>query len=88
MINKITQFIISVQSSTDRVEIFVVILTVLIHRSHVTRHLVPLAVIVIGHHIDPVQVAGDLRHVVACVHDGLAGTDRRGQQQALWLEGC
>lgn len=59
-----------------------------VHWSHMTSLLVPLSMIVIGHHIDPVQVAGDLRHVVACVHDGLAGADRRGQQQALGLEGC
>ena len=49
--------------------------------------LVPLAVVVVGHHVDPVQVAGDLGHVVAGVHDGLARAHCGGQQQALGLEG-
>ena len=49
--------------------------------------LVPLAVVVVGHHVDPVQVLRDGRHVVPHVHDGLAGAHGGGQQQPARLEG-
>ena len=49
--------------------------------------LVPLAVVVVGHHVDPVQVLGDGGHVVPNVHDGLAGAHGGRQQQPAWLEG-
>ena len=39
-----------------RVEVTVVVLSVLIHRSHVSRHLVPLAVVVVGHHTHIVNI--------------------------------
>ena len=64
-----------------------IIIRMFIHGSHVTSLLVPVAVIVVCHHVDPVEVAGDLWHVVPGVHDGLAGAHGSGQQQALGLEG-
>ena len=56
-------------------------------RSNVAGLLVPLAVVVVGHHVDPVQVLGDGGHVVPNVHDGLAGAHGGGQQQPARLEG-
>ena len=49
--------------------------------------LVPLAVVVVGHHVDPVEVRRDGGNVVADVHDGLTGADGSREQQAARLEG-
>ena len=72
---------------THSIEIIELVIRVSVVRSHVASLLVPLPVVVVGHHIDPVEVAGDLWHVVPGVHDGLAGAHSSGQQQALGLEG-
>ena len=51
-----------------------------------TGLLVPVAVIVVGHDRDPVQVAGNAGHVVAYVHDLLAGGDGGRQEEAAGPE--
>jgi len=48
--------------------------------------LVPLAVVVVGHHVDPVQVAAQRRYVVPNIHYFLARTDRSRQKEAARLE--
>jgi len=53
-----------------------------VHGSHVTGLLVPLAVIVVGHHGDEVQVFVRRDYVVAGVNHFLGGGDCRGEQQA------
>ena len=52
-----------------------------------TSLLVPLTMVVIGHHIDPVKVGGNLSNIIAHIHDGLAGAHSSTQQQTLGLEG-
>ena len=49
--------------------------------------LVPVAVVVVGHHRDPVQVPGQAGHIVAHVDDLLAGRDRGGEEEAEGGEG-
>ena len=52
-----------------------------------TSLLVPLTMVVIGHHIDPVKVGGNLSNIIAHIHDGLARAHSSTQQQTLGLEG-
>merc|ERR1719384_1845080 len=59
----------------------------LVHGRHVSGLLVPLPMVIIGHHVDPVEVGGNLGHVVTSVHDRLARTHSSGQKQTLRLEG-
>ena len=49
-------------------------------RSDVSRLLVPMAVIVVRHDTDPVEISWKWRHVVAGVDDGLGRRDGRWQQ--------
>ena len=44
---------------------------VVVKWSDVTRFLVPMAVIIVRHHADPIQVARDGRNVVGGIDDGL-----------------
>ena len=49
--------------------------------------LIPVPVVVVGHHGDPVQVPSQAGHLVADINDLLAGRHRGGQQQAQRTEG-
>jgi len=69
-----------------RIELTVLVLLVLVHGGHVARPAVPLAVIVVRHHTDVVQVAVQGGDVVRCLHHGATGTDGRGEQQLGRLE--
>ena len=69
-----------------RIEEVEVIVRMLVHGRHVPGLLVPLSVVVVGHHVDPVEVGGDLGHVVTSVHDCLARTHSSGQKQTLGME--
>ena len=57
---------------TNRVEELVIVFRVLVEGRHVAGLLVPVAVVVVGHDGNPVQVGGDARHVVGHVHDLVA----------------
>jgi len=54
---------------------------------HVTRLLVPVAVVVVGHDRDPVQRVGDSGNVVSGVDDLLGGADRGREEQFVRGEG-
>ena len=56
-------------------------------RCLLTRDLVPLAVVVVGHDGDVVQVAVQRRDIVPRVYDLVAGAHSGRQQQPAWLEG-
>ena len=58
---------------TDRVEVGKVVLGVSVEGCHVARLFVPVSVVVVRHHGDPVQVPGNARHIVAHVDDFLSG---------------
>ena len=46
-----------------------------VHWRYVSSFLVPVAMVVIGHEADPVQIFRQARHVVATVDHGLARGD-------------
>jgi hypothetical protein len=68
------------------IEIEVLIIWMAVKWSHMTGLFVPLAMVVICHHIDPVQVPGNGGDVVTNIHDLLAGTDSGGEKKTFWSE--
>ena len=65
-----------------RVKILIGVILVLVHRCHMAGHLVPLAVVVVGHHRHVVQPRVQRRHVVSLLYHLVAGADSCGQQKA------
>lgn len=63
-----------------RVKILIGVILVLIHRRHVSSHLVPLAVVVVGHHRHVVQPLVQRRHVVSLLYHLVAGANSCGQK--------
>ena len=63
-----------------------VIVISLVQRSVMVSGLVPGAMEVVGHHVDEVQVLGDLGHVVAVVDTKLGGRYGGGQQPFVRFE--
>ena len=58
-----------------------------VESSVVVGEFLPLTVQVVGHHVDAVQVAADLRHLVALQDDLVRGGHSRRQLQTFRLEG-
>ncbi len=58
-----------------------------IERSHVAGLLVPVTVVIVGHHVDVVEVLVEDGHVVTFVDDLLARRNGRTQEEASGLEG-
>ena len=58
----------------------------IVHGGDVSGPLVPLAVIVVGHDSDPVEVLGEYGYIVAGVDDLLARRDGRGKEETTRLE--
>ena len=70
-----------------RVKIVEIVIGMRVERRHMPCLLVPVAVVVVRHHGDPVEVPGEARHVVPGVNDLLAGRDRGGEEEAEGGEG-
>ena len=70
-----------------RVEIVEIIIGMRVERRHMPCLLVPVAVVVVGHDGDPVQVPGEAGDVVAHVNDLLTRGDGGGEEQPAGLEG-
>jgi hypothetical protein len=68
---------------TYRIKVEEVVVGVRVKGGHVARLLVPVSVVVVRHHGDPVQVPGNARHVVAHVDDFLWSL--KGSQSRLLL---
>ena len=70
-----------------RIEVVIFRLRVMVHGCHVSRLLVPVTVIIVGHDGDPVQVSSNGWNIVSIIDDLLAGRDRGRQQKTLRLKG-
>ena len=68
----------------NRVEVEEFIVLVFVEGGHVAGLLVPVAVVVVGHHGNPVQVPGDARHVVRHVDDLLTAGQSKGLDRYLY----
>ena len=68
------------------VEVVEVVIRMFIVGRNVAGLLVPMAVIVIGHDSDPVEVPGNAGDVIADIDDLLAGGDSSREKIVPWLK--
>merc|ERR1719474_918158 len=64
-----------VVDSVIHIKVVELVIWMFIERSYVSGSLVPVTVVVVCHHVDPVEVTSDAGYVVADVHDLLTRRD-------------
>ena len=62
--------------ATDRVELLVLVVVVLVHWGHMTRLFIPVSMVIVRHDRDPVKIVSYLMDVVGSIDDCFAGRDR------------
>ena len=65
-----------------RVEVIIIVARMVVERRYVASLLVPLAMEIVRHNCNPVQIFGERRNVVAFVDHLLAWRDSRTEQQS------